>query len=246
MKFLLILSLFSILSFSKPHFFIYNNSSQYKNHLSVFAINKSIPKIISKEVCSKDDLLEVQLKIPQIENTKNISLLEKINAELLKDALNFKSEVESIAKENSQEAKKYGLTTTPYAAFSDYKINLNKDNILSLYIDYYQFTGGAHGSTVRKCYNYNLSTGEKLAINDLFKSNAFYKEIINKEIDNQINKNKGIYFPKYFKGISDNQCFSIDKDNLIIYFQQYDIAPYATGIPEFKIPHSKLNVNFLR
>jgi len=245
MKFLLILSLISILNFSKPYLFTYNSSSPYNTYLSAFAIVKSDPRIILKEIRSKDDLLEVKLKVPQIESLKTVSILEKINIELLKDALSFKTEIESIAKENSQEAIKHGLPNTPYAAFSDYKVNLNKNNILSLYIDYYQFTGGAHGSTVRKCYNYDLSTGEKLSLNDLFKANASYKEIINKEIENQINKNKGIYFPEYFKGISDDQCFSIDKDNLIIYFQQYDIAPYATGIPEFKIPLSKLNINII-
>ncbi|KOA18941.1 peptidoglycan-N-acetylmuramic acid deacetylase PdaC [Clostridium homopropionicum DSM 5847] len=244
MKFFLIISLFSTLSFTNPYLLIRNSPSSYSNYLSAFTIIfKSAPKIISKEIYSKDDLLEVKLKIPQIEN---INLFEKINAELLNDAISFKNEVESIAKENSQEAKKYGLPNTPYAAFSDYKVNLNKNNILSLYIDYYQFTGGAHGSTVRKCYNYDLNTGERLRLNDLFKANTSYKEIINKEIENQINKNKGIYFPEYFKGISDNQCFSIDKDNLIIYFQQYDIAPYAAGIPEFKISLSKFNLDFTR
>ncbi len=49
-----------------------------------------------------------------------------------------------------------------------------------------------------------------------------------------------------FKTISDNQAFyivdaegsvsSVDYQDLVVYFGLYEIAPYASGIPEFKIP----------
>ena len=66
-----------------------------------------------------------------------------------------------------------------------------------------------------------------------------YDNIINEEIRNQIEElikldeqNKGVY---EFKSIEDKQKFYIQDDNIVVYFDLYDIAPYAAGVPEFPI-----------
>ena len=38
-----------------------------------------------------------------------------------------------------------------------------------------------------------------------------------------------------FYGIKDNQKFYLDDSKIVIYFDLYEIAPYAAGIPEFPI-----------
>ena len=43
-----------------------------------------------------------------------------------------------------------------------------------------------------------------------------------------------------FKTIDDNQPFYLTDGGLVVYFGQYEIAPYYVGIPEFKIPFSRL------
>ena len=47
-----------------------------------------------------------------------------------------------------------------------------------------------------------------------------------------LKNNVGVYD---FKGLKDEQKFYIEDDDLVIYFDLYDIAPYALGIPKFKI-----------
>ena len=83
------------------------------------------------------------------------------------------------------------------------------------------------------------------SLNYLFKEEIDYKSIINEEIRSQIEdliksneENKGVY---EFKSISDNQKFYIQDDNLVIYFDLYEIAPYAAGIPEFMININKID-----
>ena len=44
-----------------------------------------------------------------------------------------------------------------------------------------------------------------------------------------------------FKSIEDKQKFYIQDDNIVVYFDLYDIAPYAAGIPEFIINVNKIN-----
>ncbi|MFA7078597.1 MAG: RsiV family protein [Syntrophomonas sp.] len=38
--------------------------------------------------------------------------------------------------------------------------------------------------------------------------------------------------------MAENQSYYIQNGVLVVYFSQYEIAPYAAGIPEFKIPLS--------
>lgn len=88
-----------------------------------------------------------------------------------------------------------------------------------------------------------MINGKFLKLDDLFKDGEDYKGTINKEIEKEVKKlekeqnAEGVYD---FKGIKDNQKFYISNDNLIIFFDLYEIAPYAAGIPEFTI-----NVNLL-
>ena len=41
--------------------------------------------------------------------------------------------------------------------------------------------------------------------------------------------------------IEDKQKFYIQDDNIVVYFDLYDIAPYAAGIPEFIINVNKID-----
>ena len=52
--------------------------------------------------------------------------------------------------------------------------------------------------------------------------------------------------PDYFKNHEQNVSISFSPDNfyltpegIVIYFQQYDLAPYSNGIIEFTIPYEE-------
>lgn len=49
----------------------------------------------------------------------------------------------------------------------------------------------------------------------------------------------GIYFEDYRKLLQDTfnaNSFYIQPGRVVIYYQQYDIAPYSTGLPKFYVP----------
>jgi hypothetical protein len=110
-----------------------------------------------------------------------------------------------------------------------------------MYVDYYQYTGGAHGLTERRPYNIDLASGQILALKDLFNDNYDYRTIINDQVRSQISLEPDKYFSNDlgFKGIADNQNFYLQEGFLVVYFSQYEIAPYASGIPEVKMPFAK-------
>jgi len=88
-------------------------------------------------------------------------------------------------------------------------------------------------------HNINLETGSELILKDMFKEGSNYKDIIKSQIVNQIKSTPDTYFEDAVEVINefkDEQPFYIQDGNIVVYYGQYEIAPYASGIREFKIP----------
>lgn len=147
-----------------------------------------------------------------------------------------------------------------YRLFTDSRLNLKEEDKLSVADTFhaqlmknlliinktgydYNF-GAAHGMPIRNYYFIDINTGEFYDLSDLFKEDSDYvteiDAIIGKQIDEESKKADFDYFPDSFKGIAGNQFFKLTKNALVIYFYPYDIAPYAAGFPEFKIPFGQL------
>ncbi len=197
--------------------------------------------ISGNEVTESSDNMKVEVDIPVISGLVNNALQSKLNAQFAKDAMDLKTQLTIDNAAYVQECLQNNFPIRPYELVSKYKVNYITEKVLSLYVDYYQYTGGAHGMTDRKPYNFDLSTGQELALQDLFKDNYDYKTVINKEVSQQISIAPENYFSgdMGFKGIGDEQRYYLEDGFLVVYFSQYEIAPYVTGIPEFKIPLSQ-------
>lgn len=209
--------------------------------------HKEVPLFI-KLVKEYGEYMDEDLHIPVIGENSNVTMKEQINARFEEDASKFKQEVASTLDEYIKGAEISGYPIHRYQAFSRIHEGLNNQQYLSLYIDYYSYTGGAHGMTVRQAYNYDLKTGKQLALADLFKPSYDYKTFINQAIREQISTQADVFFEGEmgFNGISDQQPYYLKDGQLIVYFGLYEIAPYAAGIQEFRIPLFDLqdNLNF--
>jgi|AGTN01.1.fsa_nt_gi Protein of unknown function (DUF3298). len=176
---------------------------------------------------------------------------EKINARINMQLMNFmKNTIMKIlpqAKENYIEAKRSGYPFNPFGTGLDYTATYNEKGILSMYRDYYEYLGGAHPTTTRSSDTYDLKTGRVLPLQSFFPRGCDYVEKLIKEIRAQAEKNfaenPGIYFDNYPELILkyfNSESFYISPNGLTIYYQQYDLGPYAVGILEFTISFDKL------
>lgn len=155
-----------------------------------------------------------------------LSLQQKAENELFKEAI-------ELYKFN----KKNNYPTMVYEVYQNYKITFNSWKIISLFIDEYTFTGGAHGNTIRTSQTWDLSRGRQIELYQFFNNPYFILQIL-KNIKMQIEENPEIYFDDACCLLIDTfnpQSFYLDQRSIIIYFQQYDIAPYSSGIREFSI-----------
>lgn len=144
------------------------------------------------------------------------------------------------AVENYKYSKENGYPIMVYEVYMTFNITLNESNVISLYIDEYTFTGGAHGNTIRTSQNWNLLLGCMISLESLFPNNPYFMLNILKEINEQIAKEPEIYFENACSLVLDTfnpESFYLTPNNTVIYFQQYDIAPYSSGICTFDILH---------
>ena len=139
-----------------------------------------------------------------------------------------------------------GFPFHPYEAVLNYTVTYNESCHLSYYHDRYEYTGGAHGITARGSETWDLNTGWRVPLSSFFKQGTDYQRYVTERIIEQAEKNMaenpGIYFEDYKKLIVQNfnpNSFYITPQGVVVYYQQYDIAPYASGIVEFLLPYDE-------
>lgn len=210
---------------------------------STFSSNLNNIKISTKKINYSKDYIEVNLNIPTLTGLKNKDIEDRINEDILNNILECKNKVESLIKSDIENKT---LIRYPYAVQTNYDVHYTSSSFLSLTIMYYEYTGGAHGTSCKIPYNINLNTGQNITLKKLFNLDTNYTNFINNEIQLQIDKKNSVHgaIPiTEFKSIRSDQPFYIDGNNLVVYFQPYEIGAYALGIQEFEIPLSKLKGN---
>ncbi len=130
----------------------------------------------------------------------------------------------------------------PYEALLSYETALNCGGYLSLFRDRYEYTGGAHGSTVRSADTWRLQDGRRLPLPYFFSDGKDWRERVLSQIleqaDRDMRKNPGVYFDDYRDRIEtyfNPANFYLTPRGIAVFFQQYDIAPYSSGIVVFTI-----------
>ncbi|MFS0919139.1 DUF3298 and DUF4163 domain-containing protein [Brevibacillus sp. 179-C 1.1 NHS] len=187
------------------------------------------------------DTKEFQGKVsfPVISGMKDKAFEAQLNATLLKEAQTGLAEGQKSGKEDAADAKKYGWEPRPHALDISYDVH-NAGKLVSFSVQTYIYTGGAHGMTDVTYYTIdNQAKAKQLKLADLFQPGYDYRTILNQIIKQQMKEQTSPdgfnpYFD--FESISEDQGFSFKDGNLVIHFGQYEIAPYAAGMPAFTIP----------
>ncbi len=192
-------------------------------------------------------ILKYRIDYPQIAH--NWCNTYKFNYYNQKIALALKNYIESSlfqdAKNTYEFNKANNYPIMVYEAIYTYTITYNQDNIISLYSDQYIYSGGAHGLTTRKSQNWNMQCGREILLNDVYENNPYFMlnilKSINGQIENEIQNGTNQYFDNYCKLVletfSPKQFYIVSNSEIIIFYQQYDIAPYSSGIPTFSISY---------
>jgi hypothetical protein len=194
------------------------------------------------------NVLSFTIIYPEITQNNRVDgrLNEIINSQIKAYYNKAKRELYRAAVEGYLDAQKNGFPFNEYNMTVEYAVTYNQNCAFSFYRDAYTYTGGAHGSTVRLSDTFSLLSGRKLSLGDFFTNKEYWKfavlSAILKQADETQNASQ-IYFENYRELILrtyNPESFYLTPDGIAVYFQQYDIAPYSTGMPVFVLPYSEI------
>ncbi|MWV47526.1 DUF4163 domain-containing protein [Paenibacillus sp. HJL G12] len=150
----------------------------------------------------------------------------------------FKKDAESFAAEGEKEAAhRDGTIEHTYDFIQTFVVNFNSEGVLSIVVDQYGYSGGAHGGTYREGWTFSLKDGKRLELGDLMKSSPDYKQKLDKLLKE---KSKKDTFPDVSAGLKAKPDFYVKEGGIAIFYQQYEIAPYAAGLPTYTFGFSDL------
>ncbi|MCI8358268.1 MAG: DUF3298 domain-containing protein [Lachnospiraceae bacterium] len=133
---------------------------------------------------------------------------------------------------------------------------LNNENYFTLKLSIFQSAGSGYESY--KFYTIDKRSGKRIQIGDLFQEGSGYAEAVSEDIKEQMraamaaDEMKAYWVDKTdipdlnWQGIKEDQNFYLDGDgNLVVVFDEYEVAPGYMGAQEFTVQRSVFE-NFLK
>lgn len=129
---------------------------------------------------------------------------------------------------------------------SGFQVVFSRSDLLVLMELGYDYAfGAAHGMPVMNHVHIDTRTGRFYELADLFVKGSKYErvltEIVGKQLDDMVESGNTDYFPDSFDGIRSDHQFYITDKGLNLYFQPYEIAPYAAGFPTFMVTFDEIS-----
>lgn len=215
--------------------------------LAIGAVNKADEPQVNVQVHKIEKIekdCEIRIIYPVFSGFNLASKLNDIIQNKNTNSLGYIRQNQSYIQEMKEEQKKSGAEISNIIVSLDTNFDYNiSNNILSLVMNTYEYTGGAHGSYYKESYTVNTKTDEIYTFNSLFNQKSDYKKVILNKLYTMMDQEKDLYFEdakKTVAAMDSNFQFYIEGSDLIIYFNLYELRPYAGGMPQFTIPAKDL------
>ncbi len=119
-----------------------------------------------------------------------------------------------------------------------------RGDLLELSVFRGSYWGGAHGAESVKNFHFDLGTGEFVELSDLTDAPEKLRGAVADEIVGGIydRGEEDWYFDGFYDVIREHGEFNVSfgEDGMSVIFDEYEIAPYAAGLPEFFIPYGSV------
>ncbi|SKC76966.1 DUF3298 and DUF4163 domain-containing protein [Maledivibacter halophilus] len=229
-------------------------STHSKPKLVKKTINFSTFDIDKKYFNDAKGFAELKLKLPRLDG--NYDGIPEINKYFVGKEQFFYNElpIDSLKEVN---IKVEGEKDNWYRS-ADYKLEAVFGNIISVSADLNGGAGGVGWAGIEGD-SFDLNTGRKLSLKDIFKvseddyMNIIY-DFVSKKIMNEINSNKqagygscymfeDAYNSDGYKSIRDfdQNNFYLSKDSLVVFYPKYALADGAAGPQKFEIPYASIS-----
>lgn len=215
----------------------------------------------TKEVLTEGEVI-LEISYPLFKSMTNIAAIDSLNNEiklLIETNVNvFESKEDGIGIDADEKVDTITIKTDEIALykgnagaatrslFIDYKINYRTPEYVEIDFGISRYLGGAHPMHSTIMFHYDLSNNRYVEISDLFGKEAYRDTLraickadllarreeigTDEEYITSYLNSKDLHFKN----------FTVANDTLSIYFEPYEVAPYAAGPQVVKIPFSNL------
>lgn len=190
-----------------------------------------------------DSTAWINIDYPQIVNSDNDSVITKINLFLeqeFKQSIEWYDEIISDTTEIEDTSFKF-----QYSFETGFQVVYNSRDFISIVLDHYQYTGGAHGNYVAFGYNIRLEDGAFITLKDIVEESALdlltfecEESILEKYEANSLME-AGLFENEIV--LTYDQDFYIIPGALVLQFDPYEIGPFAMGEITAEIQFEKIN-----
>ena len=196
-----------------------------------------------------EDNAVIELNIPKAEgNTLPSKAINKVIENHIANMLVFLEEpsdtlqlnyaIKSFDSEYKSFKEGFGEGNMVWDASFDGEVTYQSPELISIAINSYVNSGGAHGNSNVTFFNFD-SNGTVLKFDDLFDNKESLTSIVKTYFEEEIKgSNINYFFDEKFH-LPANIGFN--DEGVIFFYNVYEIASYADGITEFTIPFQELD-----
>jgi hypothetical protein len=240
--------IFSLLLFSLV---LASCSSTWKEPLVIELDQSELPECITT-ACP-----EVSVSYISYEGkAKKVQAINDSISHFIIGALNLGDPDASAIAQNPHDAiqffiKDYWRDTSEFPDINEYEAevlvveNFRSENLISISMSQYSYIGGAHGYSNISYKNVAVKTGEVLTNNDLIKDTKGLSELAEKKLREKYNLpeldglNTTIFWFENDEFYLSN-AIGLENGNLVIHYNQYEIASYVDGPINIEIPFTEV------
>ena len=203
-------------------------------------------KITARPTYKNVTMVDARIQYPQAVVPGNAASSAAISRYYRETAEKYHSyvtgELYRSAVEEFQASKQQNFPFRTYAATMDYAVPFNRAGLLSITCDLYEFTGGAHGNTVRTAETFRTADATPVRLQAFFTSPAYQTDVFHeiiRQIEERSAKEGAVFFDEYKRNVFkyfDSRNFYLSDEGVVIFYPLYTIAPYVAGIVTFTLP----------
>jgi hypothetical protein len=202
----------------------------------------------------KKEPVSIEVIYPKLNDNSELS--SKINitieSELAKHIAFFEEDTESLTLndavtqfENRFISFKNDFETDalPWEVTINSEVVFQSTYVITIAIDSYTFTGGAHGNSVITLLNFDPKTGDLYTQNNVVKTSPDFIELVKQYFKKETasktsDSSENYFFGEDFK-LPENIGFN--DEGVIFLYNTYELSSYAQGITEFTIPYNEIS-----
>lgn len=245
---------------NKTHFFLKKTLLLIFILNLVFSCNEEVKIDFNEENFESSKNADISINYPKAEGSKVVS--ELINStlknyivnqtNLSEDSLKILSIDDAIERFDSEFIRfktDFPESSQRWEAFIDGEVTYHSPDVICISINSYLDTGGAHGNTTIKFFNFNPQTGNLYSKNELTSDIDGLSEVIANQLKEEIKSNSEDSMEDFFFGQNFQlpESLGFSDEGLIVLYNPYEISSYSQGIIEFTISFEEissfLNVN---